>query len=140
MRPLALPLLALTLSSCLASQDYVEDRVDAMNEARIDTAAAIVEPFEEWVPGITSYARDRARGVTVRAPAPSERMPWELIIGGAVTLLTGVPMSVGITNRMRDQRRHRLNEATNVSEAVERGYYDGTKSAPPHETEGSQQA
>lgn len=131
--------IALGLSGCsvlgVATESYVEDRVEALDEARVETAVAIVEPLEPIVPGITSYARGRARGVEVRAPTPSEDgFPWEMILGVvATTIGVGVPASVGATNHMRDKRRRQLNEATSVREAEARGYYADVVQNPKKE-------
>jgi len=119
----------------VATESYVEDRVEALDEARVETAVAIVEPLEPIVPGITSYARERARGVEVRAPTPSEDgFPWEMVLGVlATTIGVGVPASVGATNHMRDKRRRQLNEATSVREAEARGYYADVVQNPKKE-------
>lgn len=109
----------------IATEEYVETRVEDLNEARVDTAAAIVEPLEVIVPGITEYARAKAEGVVVRPPPPPAPTDWgaiALAVLGSIGL--GAPISVGVTNHMRDKRRRALNEATNVREAQAQGYFD----------------
>lgn len=122
-----LVLCCLALAGCgmlgIATESYVEDRVEAVDEARIETAAAIVEPIEPIVPGITSYARERARGVVVREPPPADPMSdWMPLISLALTAL-GVPVSVGVTNHMRDKRRRQRAEAVTQAEAIDKGYH-----------------
>lgn len=98
----------------IATEDQLAERVDALNEARIETAVAIVEPLEPLVPGITAYAESKARGVMVRAPPPPQTgFPWlEIvsIVGAAVGV--SVPAAVKATNMIRDNRRVALGQPT----------------------------
>lgn len=122
-------LIAFAASGCstfgIATEEYVEDRVEAVTEARIETAAAIVAPLEPVVPGITEYARETAKGVIVRAPPPPAPTDWgaiALAVLGSIGL--GTPIAAGVTNHMRDRRRRQQGEATTVAEAKAKGYFD----------------
>lgn len=110
----------------IATEDYVEARVDAVDEARVETAAAIVSPLEPLVPGITEYARNTAKDVHV-APPPPPDTEIPLWVQAALAAL-GVPVSVGATNYMRNRARRQRGEALTPAEAAAKGYYeDGTK-------------
>jgi hypothetical protein len=125
--------LVVVFSGCsvlgIASEGYVEDRVEAVNEHTAVAAAHVAETAEPILPGFSNYVGSVFRDTpTSPPPAPDPAFPWLEVIGivGAAFGVS-VPAAVGATNHIRDKSRRERHEATSVGEALAKGYHlDGT--------------
>lgn len=124
---LAFLLFAWALSSCsmlgIATEGYVETRVEDVNEHTAKAAGKVAETFEPVAPGISRYVEDVFRNEPTRPPpAPDPAFPWVEVIGivGAAFGVS-VPAAVKATNVIRDRNRRKYGEATSVEEAKKLG-------------------
>ena len=120
-------LLAFAVSSCstfgIATEEYVEDRVDAVNEHTAAASEKVAESFDPILPGFAEYVGETFRNEPTRPPPPpDERFPWVEVLGivGAAFGLS-VPAAVKATNAIRDSKRKSYGEATSVREAMALG-------------------
>lgn len=124
---LVVALLAFAMSSCdtlgIATHEYVEDRVEAVNEHTAAASEKVAESFDPILPGFAEYVGETFRNEPTRPPPPpDERFPWVEVIGivGAAFGLS-VPAAVKATNAIRDMKRKQYGEATSVKEAIALG-------------------
>lgn len=131
-------LVAFTWSGCsmlgIATEGYVEDRIQAVDEKVTESAVDVAEPVDNIVPGYKEFVRAKYTGRPVAPPpAPDPAFPWIEVIGivGAAFGVS-VPAAVKATNVIRDRNRRAYGEATNVREAVALGQIPTAK--PPEAT------
>lgn len=130
---LAFLLFAWALSSCsmlgIATEGYVETRVDDVNQHTAKAAGKVAETFETVAPGISSYVEDVFLNEPANPPpAPDPAFPWLDVIGivGAAFGVS-VPAAVKATNLIRDSNRRKFGEATSVPEAMALGQIPAPK-------------
>lgn len=132
--------LAQALTSCLASKEYVDTRIEDVKSYTDARDAEVYEKQKEAVLDIVSFADPIFPGVTAAAedvyegkrPSPPQDLPqredpfpWEtLIIAVSSALGLGVPVAVKATNVLRDSKRAARGEALTPEEAKAKGYFD----------------
>lgn len=118
------------VSSCsmlgIATEGYVESRVDAVKANTTDCAVAVAQPIDAVVPGYASFVRSSYMGKPVAPPPPPPAgFPWTevlAIVGAAAGV--SVPTAVKVTNAIRDNNRMKRGEALTVDQAVAKGYFE----------------
>lgn len=131
--------MAQALTSCVASKDYVDTRIEDVKSYADARDVEVYEKQKEAVLDIVSFADPIFPGVTAAAedvyegkrPSPPQELPpredefpWEtLIIAVSSALGLGVPVAVKATNVMRDTKRRQRGEALTPEEAAKKGYY-----------------
>lgn len=115
---LVVALLAFAMSSCstfgIATHEYVEDRVEAVNEHTAAASEKVAESFDPILPGFAEYVGETFRNEPTRPPPPPDpAFPWVEVVGiiGAAFGVS-VPAAVAATNRIRDSRRVSMGEPT----------------------------
>lgn len=126
---LAAALLAFAVSGCssfgIATEDYVEDRVEAVNERTASAAEKVAQTADVVMPGFSEYVGETFRNEPTRPPPPPDpAFPWVEVIGivGAAFGIS-VPAAVKATNMIRDNKRVARGEAVTPAEAAKKGYF-----------------
>lgn len=117
-------LVGLLLTGCstfgIATESYVEARVEAVDEKMTEAAVEVAAPVDALVPGYAAFVRGTYTDRPI-APPPPPDTEVPLWVQAALAAL-GVPISVGVTNRLRDGKRRQRSEAVTVAEAKAKGY------------------
>jgi len=103
----------------VATEDYVEDRVEAVNDRTASAAEKVAQTADVIIPGFSDYVGETFRNEPTRPPPPPDpAFPWLEVIGivGAAFGVS-VPAAVKATNLIRDRKRSAYGEATSVAEA-----------------------
>jgi len=113
----------------IATEGYVEQRVEAVNEHTAEAAEAVAVSFDPIFPGLATHVGATFRGTPTRPPpVPDTSFPWLEVVGivGAAFGVS-VPAAVKVTNLIRDNRRRDQHEPTTMAEASQLGYFEPTK-------------
>lgn len=120
-------LLCVLLAGCVATQGYTEDRLKQADEVSQKRETKIAQVTEESLTGERDpdNYKEAVQAVLQNEPLPPPspeqmNMPWTEITTGAVSVILAY---LGV-NMSRDNRRRKLNEATNKEEAEKLGYYE----------------
>lgn len=106
----------------IATEEYVEHRVESVDEKVTDAASTAAEPIDALFPGYQAFVRGAYTDRPI-APPPPPDTEIPLWVQAALAAL-GVPISVGVTNRLRDRKRVARGEALTTEEAVKKGYFE----------------
>lgn len=110
----------------VATEEYVEQRVEAVDQKVIEAASVSAEALDPLFPGYATFVRatytDRA---VAPPPAPEPGLPdW---LGTLGEIAAAVALSYLGVNVSRDRQRRRLGEATTIAEAVQLGQIPAPK-------------
>lgn len=128
-------LILMALSSCsmlgIATEGYVNTRIDDVKSNVTDCATEVAKPVDAVVPGYAGFVRAAYMGKPVPPPPPPNEFPWVELLGSVAASLTlGVPAAVKVTNTIRDNNRMKRGEALTVDQAVAKGYFEDSAKAP----------